>query len=165
VGYRPRGMRLLGSTLLALALLLSGCGDSSSSEATDSPSPSPTFSDPPATDPLTVAIVSATAAGGEVDPVAVPVEDDADLHAFTAQFEDGEITEKIGAAIGAATIPEGYTVVGAVVSIGCDVPTDVTATEGPDGWLLEPEMPNTSNVQCFAPVTSVGLVAVPLGGE
>lgn len=156
--------RLLGPCLLTLALLCAGCGDASSSGATDrtSPSPthSPTVSDPAPSEPLTVAIVSETAAGGEVDLVAVPVEAEADRQAFTAQFERGELTEKIGAAIAAATIPEGFTVVGAVVAIGCDVPTSVEATKTPEGWVLDPEIPK-SNEQCFAPVTSVALVAVP----
>jgi hypothetical protein len=156
-------MRFLGSTLLALTLLLSGCGDSSSSDATESPTPRPSVSDTPVTEPLTVAILSETAAGGEVDLVAAPVEDDADLRAFTAQFERGEVAGKIAAAIGAATVPEGYTVMGAVVAIGCDVPTGVVATEAPDGWLLEPEMPSQTHQECFAPVTSVALVAVPVG--
>jgi ABC-type glycerol-3-phosphate transport system substrate-binding protein len=154
-------MRFLGSCLLALVLLLAGCGESSSSEAVESPTHSPTFSDPGPSEPLTVAIVSETAAGGEVDPVAVPVESDQDRQAFAAQFEQGEIVGKIGAAIGSATIPDAYEVVGAVVAIGCDVPTDVTATQGPDGWTLEPVMPSKTMQECFAPVTSVALVAVP----
>lgn len=152
--------RLLGPCLLALALLLSGCGDSSSSEATDEPSPSPTSSDAPS-EPLTIGIVSATAAGGEVDHNAVSMDDEASRQEFLGQFDQGTMQEKISAAIGAATIPEGYGVWGAVVAIGCDVPTGVEATQDGDGWVLEPQMPSQTMQECFAPVTSVALVAVP----
>ena len=155
------GMRLLGPPLLALAILLAGCADSSSSTGTDDAAPSPTSSTSPPSEPLTVGIVSETAAGGEVDLTAVPVEEDADRRAFTAQFQRGEIDEKIGAAIGSSTIPEGYEVWGAVVAIGCDVPTDVQAAQEGDGWVLEPQMPSETMQECFAPVTSVALVAVP----
>ena len=165
-GYRPMTMkRLLGPALLALLLLLAGCGDSTSDSASDPASQpsSTTASDEPteAAAPQTIAIVSQTAAGGEVDLNAVPVDDDAALQEFTAQFNKAGLEEKIATAVAGATVPEGYTVMGAVVSIGCDVPPDVSVEQGPDGWVVTPHKVPSPLQECFAPVTSVAIVAVP----
>ena len=156
--------RLLGTALLTL-VLLAGCGDSTSDSASDPASQpsSTTASDKPteALAPQTIAIVSQTAAGGEVDLNAVPVDDDASLQEFTAQFNRAGLAEKIATAVAGATVPEGYTVMGAVVSIGCDVPPDVSVEQGPDGWVLRPHKVPSPLQECFAPVTSVAIVAVP----
>ena len=162
--------RLLGSSLpaslLVLVLLLAGCGSESSSTA-DEPAPTtsgPTTSDPTtsaSTEPQTVGIVSATAAGGRVDLNAVPIDDDQSRQAFAAQFEQAAMDERLLQVIGSATVPESYTLVAAVVAIGCDVPTSVTATQKDEGWVLEPVMPGKTMQECFAPVTSVAVVAVP----
>src|SRR5829696_674609 len=162
--------RLLGPVLLAL-LVLAGCGDSASDSASDpaippsstsaSASSSPSApSESPAT-PQTVAIVSQTAAGGKVDLTAVPVEDDAARQAFTAQFRRAGLDEKIARAVAGATIPEGYALMGAVVAIGCDVPPGVAVEQGPDGWVVTPQKVPSPLQECFAPVTSVAIVAVP----
>ena len=165
-GYRPMTMkRLLGPALLAALLLLAGCGDSTSDNASDPASQpsSTTASDEPTESaaPQTIAIVSQTAAGGEVDLNAVPVDDDAALQDFTAQFNKAGLEEKIATAVAGATVPEGYTVMGAVVSIGCDVPPDVSVEQGPDGWVVTPHKVPSPLQECFAPVTSVAIVAVP----
>lgn len=165
-GYRPMTMkRLLGPALLAVLLLLAGCGDSTSDSASDPASQpsSTTASDEPteAAAPQTIAIVSQTAAGGEVDLNAVPVDDDAALQEFTAQFNKAGLEEKIATAVAGATVPEGYTVMGAVVAIGCDVPPDVSVEQGPDGWVVTPHKVPSPLQECFAPVTSVAIVAVP----
>ena len=155
--------RLLGTALLTL--VLAGCGDSTSGSASDpgSQPSSTTASDEPTTalTPHTIAIVSQTAAGGEVDLNAVPVDDDAALQEFTAQFNRAGLEEKIATAVAGATVPEGYTVMGAVVSIGCDVPPDVSVEQGPDGWVFRPHKVPSPLQECFAPVTSVAIVAVP----
>jgi len=161
--------RLLGPALLAALLLLAGCGDSTSDSASDpvsqpsSSSSSTSASDKPteALAPQTIAIVSQTAAGGEVDLNAVPVDDDAALQEFTAQFNTAGLEEKIATAVAGANVPEGYTVMGAVVSIGCDVPPDVSVEQGPDGWVVTPHKVPSPLQECFAPVTSVAIVAVP----
>ncbi len=83
------------------------------------------------------------------------------MQAFTQQFERGGLDEKIAQAVAGATVPEGYTVMGAVVSIGCDVPPGVTVTQSSDGWVFTPQKVDKPLQECFAPVTSVALVAVP----
>jgi hypothetical protein len=158
--------RLLGPALLAV-VLLAGCGDSTSGSASE-PAPQPSSTSTTASDeptesaaPQTIAIVSQTAAGGEVDLNAVPVDDDAALSEFTAQFNRAGLDEKIATAVAGATVPEGYTVMGAVVAIGCDVPPDVSVERGPDGWVVTPHKVPSPLQECFAPVTSVAIVAVP----
>ena len=158
--------RLLGPALLAV-VVLAGCGDSTSDSASD-PASQPSSSSTSASDeptealaPQTIAIVSQTAAGGQVDLNAVPVDDDAALQDFAAQFNRAGLEEKIATAVAGATVPEGYTVMGAVVSIGCDVPPDVSVEEGPDGWVVTPHKVPSPLQECFAPVTSVAIVAVP----
>jgi hypothetical protein len=174
-------MRRLLGPLLAAALLLAGCGDSTSDAADDGcddtascvptsstgpttgPTSGPTGSPAPSDglEPSTIGIVSQTAIGGRVDLDAVPLDDRQALQEFASQFNRGGMEEKISQAIGAATVPEGYTVMGAVVAIGCDVPPDVTVTQGPDGWVFAPQEVASPLQECFAPVTSVALVAVP----
>ncbi len=137
--------RLLGPALLAL-LLVTGCSDSTSDSASDPSDPASTSAgessataEPSPTgglEPQTIAVVSQTAAGGSVDLNAVPVDDEASLQAFTRQFERGALNEKIAQAVAGATVPEGYTLMGAVVAIGCDVPPASPWTEGPDGWVF-----------------------------
>jgi hypothetical protein len=145
---------LLGTVATALVLLVGGCADASSDAADDGGGQT-------SGDPQTVAIVSETAAGGQVDPRAVPVDDEAARAKFTAQFERGSLDAKIADAVAGATVPQGYTVMAAVVAIGCDVPPGVTVTQGPDGWEVQPEAVPSPLQECFAPVTSVAVVAVP----
>ncbi|MBF4763499.1 hypothetical protein ISU07_10205 [Nocardioides islandensis] len=163
--------RLLGPVLL-VALVLAGCGDAASDTASD-PAPStgtPTDSastSPPTVDPSsgveaqTVAILSQTAAGGRVDLNAVPLADEGARHEFAAQFNRPNMENKIARAVASATIPEGFTLMGAVVSIGCDVPPGVTVTQSPDGWVVQPDPVASPLKECFAAVTTVALVAVP----
>jgi ABC-type glycerol-3-phosphate transport system substrate-binding protein len=157
--------RVLGPLLLAALVLLAGCGDSTSDSASDPASQSSSTTAPdeptPTAAPQTIAIVSQTAAGGEVDLNAVPVDDEAALQEFAAQFDQGGLEEKIAAAVAGATVPEGYTVMGAVVAIGCDVPPGVSVEPGPDGWVVTPHKVPSSLQECFAPVSSVAFVAVP----
>jgi hypothetical protein len=167
--------RTLG-TLLAVGLsglLLAGCGDATSSgtssDTATGPS-SPSSSSPEKTkatvDPdglvgVTLAIVSQTAVGGKVDLNAVPIADEGARGEFTAQFRRPSMDKKIANAVASATVPDGYTVMGAVVSIGCDVPPSVTITQSPDGWVIVPDAVPSPLQECFAPVTSVAVVAIP----
>jgi hypothetical protein len=165
--------RLLGASLLTVCLVLAGCGDSTSDTASDpgvqpstsagqtsapdEPTPKPTDSP----EAQTIAILSQTAAGGRVDLNAVPVDDAAARQQFTAQFERRGLDTKIAQAVAEATVPEGYTVMGAVVAIGCDVPPDVAVSQSEDGWVFTPLKVASPLQECFAAVTSVAIVAVP----
>ena len=165
---------LLGSVASALVLLVAGCGDTSSDTADD---PTPTSSGTPTASPTDdaptptpteaavdfqeIAIISQTAAGGEVDNAAVRLDDQAARETFLMQFNRPGFGTEIGEQIAAATVPEGHVLLGAVVSIGCDVPPGVNVTVGPDGWFIYPQKVASPLQECFAPVTSVALVAVP----
>ena len=165
--------RLLGPSLLAV-VLLAGCGDASSSGAvtdttgaspstgtpTSSASPSPTKGGT-SLDFQTVALVSQTAAGGTVDGNAVLLDDQAAREDFVAQFERRGMDRKIQQAIASATVPSGYSLLGAVVAIGCDVPPGVIVTQSPDGYVITAQKVPSPLQECFAPVTTVAIVAGP----
>ena len=108
-----------------------------------------------------IAILSQTAAGGRVDNAAVRLDDQAARETFLMQFNRPAFGTKIGRQIAAATVPDGYALIGAVVSIGCDVPPGVNVTAGPDGWFIHAQKVASPLQECFAPVTTVALVAVP----
>jgi hypothetical protein len=164
---------LLGSVAAALVLLVAGCGDSSSDTAADpadpttsagqTSAPTQSPSSPPtggAVDFVEIALISQTAAGGEVDP-AVRLDDQAARETFLGQFERQEFGTKIDNQIAAASVPEGHVLLGAVVSIGCDVPPGVSVTAVAEGWVIHPLKVASPLQECFAPVTTVALVAVP----
>jgi hypothetical protein len=158
-------------SVVLLTAVLAGCGDSTSDSASDSSPvptrPTATASSMPTVDPSegleaqTIAIVSQTAVGGHVDLNAVPLADDAARQEFVAQFNRPGMGRKIAKAVASATVPDGYTVMGAVVMVGCDVPPGVLVTQSPDGWVVTPEPVVSPLRECFAAVTSVAIVAVP----
>ena len=164
---------LLGPVIPAvlLAALLAGCGDETSDAASDpapeKTRPTATASSMPTVDPSegpeaqTIAIVSQTAVGGHVDLAAVPLADEAAQQEFAGQFNRPGMGRKIAQAVASATVPEGYTVMGAVVMVGCDVPPGVTVSQSTHGWVLKPQKVASPLQECFAPVTSVAIVAVP----
>jgi len=166
---------LLGTAATALVLVLAGCGDTASevADAPTDPTASPTATASPTDSPSSspgsqgavdfqeIALLSQTAAGGQADPNAVRLDSPAQRKAFLEQFEHPGFGTRIEHAITAATVPEGHVLLGAVVSIGCDVPPGVTVTGGPDGWLIYPQEVASPLPECFAPVTTVAVVSVP----
>ncbi|MEO9323235.1 hypothetical protein ABFT23_07065 [Nocardioides sp. C4-1] len=181
--------RLLVPALLLLPVLLVGCGqdaDEAADDATDAVSESsepatsePTSSTPsePATDlptrspPITpgapdggdytvVAIESATAAGGRTELEATPVgpgagEGPAEL---LSQLSDATFRETIEQSISTSRA-EGE-LYAAVVAVGCDVPPGVTVTRVDGVVTITPEKVAKPLPNCFAPVTTVAVVAV-----
>jgi hypothetical protein len=173
--------RLLGTAValsaLLLVLLLAGCGGDSSSDVASDPaggsstpsSAAPTSAPPTdtpkptggAVDYTQIALVSQTAAGGTVSLQAVPLDDSDAMATFVGQFQQPGFGERIARKVAAATIPEGQQLVGAVVSIGCDVPPGVTVSGDPGAWTITPEKVASPLQECLAPVTTVAVVAVP----
>ena len=155
---------------MLLAGLFAGCGDDTSDASDPVPertrptaaaSSMPTVDPSDGLEPQTIAIVAQTAVGGRTDLNAVPLGDAAARQEFAAQFNRPGMGRKIAQAVASATVPEGYTVMGAVVSISCDVPPGVAVSRSADGWVLKPRKVDSPLQECFAPVTSVAIVAVP----
>lgn len=166
--------RLLGTVLIVPALLLAGCGGDASSDVASDPAggstsstastaapPSDTTKPTGEVDYTQIALVSQTAAGGEVSTVAVPLDDSGSMSQFVGQFRDGGLGRKIARKVAAATVPEGSQIVGAVVSIGCDVPPGVMVTGEPGEWTITAQKVASPLQECLAPVTTVAIVAVP----
>lgn len=159
-------MRLFLGMLLALTVLLTGCGSEGADEQADDPDPAETSSTPtPTNGPVDfthVGVVSESAAGGQVDPQAVDLSDDAALADFVVQFEDDRMAAALEAAVADAEVAEGETLVGAVVALGCVPPKEVTV-ERTEGGLEINAMPAKESdpaVQCLVAITSVAVVTV-----
>jgi hypothetical protein len=157
-------MRRLLGLLIVLLLLAAGttsCGSDSgdADDASGSPTPTAPPSDAPV-EPVTVAILSRTAAGGEVSPRAVPLPDAAAVGRFAEQFVDSAFGREIAARVRATDVPSGRRLMGAVVAIGCDVPDSVTVTVTADGVSIVADKATSPVPECFAAVTSVALVLV-----
>ena len=170
--------RTLGVLLLTAALAtaaLSGCaGDGGDTRAEDaasgtaSASPSDVPSAAPSGAPSTggavdfteVAMLSETAAGGEVEHRATVLDDATAVNGFAAQFETGAMSDELTTAVREADVAEGQELAAAVVSIGCDVPPGVTVQKLEGGVAILPLKVKSPLKECFAPVTTVALVAV-----
>ena len=158
--------RRLGTALLALGLL-AGCGsaddtaapaDDRASEQTQEPSPSPSETGP--VDFTEVALLSVTAAGGEVDYRATVLDDATAVSQFAAQFETASMGEQLTTAVREADVAEGQQLAAAVVSIGCDVPPGVSVQKLKRALAIVPLKVKSPLKECLAAVTTVALVAV-----
>ena len=151
-------MRPFSGVVLALVLLLGGCATESADERAVEPPPGGTPTDAPAGDDV-IALVSEPDVGGEVSPEAAPLDSPSAVADFTSQFEHARMDTAMAAALAGTTVPDGRTVMGAVVAIGCEPPTDVEIETGPEGVLVTAP-PVKSDQQCLVPVTTVALVTV-----
>lgn len=170
--------RTLGALLLTAALAtaaLAGCADdggdtraedaasgTSSASPSDLPSAAPSGapSTPGAVDFTEVALLSETAAGGEVEHRATVLDDASAVNGFAAQFETGAMSDGLTTAVREADVAEGQELAAAVVSIGCDVPPGVTVQKLEGGVAILPLKVKSPLKECLAPVTTVALVAV-----
>ncbi|HYF72657.1 MAG TPA: hypothetical protein VD864_07535 [Nocardioides sp.] len=145
--------RTLGTTLL-LAALLTGCGEDATAPAADG--------DPPT---RVATVVSGTAAGGDVAPRPTVLDDEAAIAEYAGQFR-GPLVRDVIRAARAVAVPDGAHLVAAVVAVGCDVPPRVEVTGAGSDVSFLPAKVASPHPECFAPVTTVALAAVPQdGGE
>ncbi len=148
-------------TALALSLLV-GCGDETRVVA--DPSATNTLASsipaPEAKEWRLVALVWETAAGGSFSTEVTPVSDPDDLSTYLDQFGSEALAQKVTDAVDEAEPGPGQVVGAAVVSVGCDVPTEVTYV---DGVIRAKKVPNPLP-ECFAPVTTVAVVEIPAEG-
>ena len=158
-------MTTLGRAPIALllgALLLAGCGEESPTDAvgreTSSPSPSePSMSTgDPEQEPTVVALISASNAGGRVSLEPVPIGDPESLAAFTRGL-DGRFARDVAQQARNATVPDGQTLLAAVVGISCEAVMSVQVKVR-DGGPVIVVPPQKSDKQCLVPVTTVVIV-------
>lgn len=155
--------RLLGPVLLATLLATGPAGCGTDEVATDG-SPTPTG---PGRDQGTgrveqtrVELVSRSAAGGEVDGHPTVLDDAPAVRRFAAQFRTDAMRDGVRAAAARIDVPDGETLVGAVVMLGCDVPPGVRLHGEGDSLEIVPLEPATTHPECLVAVTTVALVSV-----
>ncbi len=97
--------------------------------------------------------------GGEGSTVATVLDSEESVDEFAAQFEGTRMRDRLIEEVAAADVPDGQTLVGAVVAIGCDVPAEVFVETTTAGVEITPgKMPG--NKQCLVAMTTVALVTV-----
>lgn len=157
-------MRHLLGLLLVLALCLGGCGDDSGgsdgSDAGTDGGATPDETPSGAIEPGEVVFVSESAVGGNVLSTATPIDSDAALQEFAEQFEDPRMGDRLAAEAADIDVPEGESLVAAVVALACDSPTEVSVEHTPAGLQVS-SPPVKTDKQCLVPVTTVALVTVP----
>jgi hypothetical protein len=142
----------LGTLLLLLAL--TACGSDAQDSARDP-------ADPGVGPAVTqVALLTGTAAGGEVTTEPTALADDAAVQEYADQFRNDELGGEIVATAAKTEVPEGQQLGAAVVSVGCEVPTRVVATGTDEDVALHAVLPSPTK-ECFAPITTVALVLLP----
>ena len=170
--YRPMVMRRTLGPLLLTALLTTaltaGCG-SDDSTVSDQGSPGSSGSGSIGSGGLAgngavefdeVALVSQSGAGGRVGERATVLDDSAAVTAFTRQFRTDAVANRIESESRTADVPDDQTVLGAVVSGGCDVPPGVAVQRGGGGIVITPMKVKSPLQECLVAVTTVALVAV-----
>jgi hypothetical protein len=155
---------------LAVVLLV-GCGsdepeaspaDQTSSEPTDETSePSPSETVPPGPVEYTaIALISASNAEGTVSPRAVVLDSQKAVGKFAGQFSGDQLGNALARQYARADLPKGEVMLGAVVDVSCQPPSDLQVEKTKRGIEVTATT-KASKVQCLVPVTTVALVSVP----
>jgi len=157
------GRRALGAlTLLTVLIAAGGCGDDRGSTAPAPSAPSSTAGETASGTGQSwaeVAIVTGTAAGGEVSPEPVVVGTQEALDGFVARFERSDLADKVVEAVSGADVPEGWVPVAVVVAVGCDVPPGVVV-DTRNGFAVRGQKVASPMKECFAAMTSVAILTV-----
>jgi len=163
------------AALVAAVVLLVGCGaddttagqsdggtSSEPTETSDEPSPSESF--PPGPIQYTaIALVSASNAEGETSPRAVVLDSRKAVQDFAGQFSGGQMVQALSKEYARADLPKDEVMMGAVVDVSCQAPTDIQVEKTNRGVeITASSKPSKGKeVQCLVPVTTVALVSVP----
>jgi len=153
------------SATLLVAVLTAGCGDQTGSDtASGRPStsgtPSSGGSAPAAGPARTVAVLSQSNAGGEVDPTPTALDSRAAIASFAGQFDAGDLAARLQQAVDRNDPGPGRVLAAAVVAIGCDVPRAVEVDRTDGGLEVTPQATKGPTRECFVPVTTVAVVDV-----
>lgn len=103
-------------------------------------------------------LVHATAGGGKAATTVTRLPDDGALTAYAAQF-DTALAAEVRRAADEVEVGSGEVLVAQVVAAGCDVPPGATFVDG----AFVAEAVASPLPECFAPVTTVALAAMPYG--
>ena len=133
---------LLGA--FAVLLSLAACGEDD---------PESEVLHPAAVEPV---LVHATAGEGEAAEEVTELPDAAAVEEYAAQFDD-VLAGKVQRAAGGIEVGADEVLAAQVVAIGCDVPPGATYHDG----AFVPAKVASPLQECFAPVTTVALAAVP----
>lgn len=104
-------------------------------------------------------VVSGSEVGGEVSPLAFPLESPQERRDFGAQFDRG-FGREVAQAAQSLDAPADSTTWGTVAAVGCAGPRSVRIDAGEAGFEVTPRLPE-STVQCLVPVTYVVVFAAP----
>ncbi len=162
---------LVATTVLPFA---AGCGSGSgtagepestvsatpSSSPSSSPGSSASASDLPLVEPEVVAILSRSAAGGHTSDTAVDVGTPAGMRRLVGGLRLSALADEVRSTADQTAVPDGRRLMGQVVSVGCDVPSDVTVTDDEHGVHLAPVFTGKTLQECLVAVTSIALVLV-----
>lgn len=108
-----------------------------------------------------LAVVSAPRGGGVATTALTWLRDDQDASQYAAQFSP-DLEAKLHQQLAAPDVRPGEALFAAVVSVGCDVPTDVKAMPGLDGPMVSAAPVPSPVASCPAPVTTVAIVSGPV---
>lgn len=151
---------LVTSVLLVVVcvLALAGCGDASQeSTAQDPTAQEPTVQRSQGQVSL-VAVLSQSGVGGRVQQTATALAAPGGLAVLLRDVRAGALRLRVRREVARATVPDGQRLMGAVVSVGCDVPVGVEASYVGGTLHLTPTYRGDRHQECFVAVTSVALV-------
>src|SRR4051794_2971077 len=165
--------RFLGSVLPASMLVvlaataLAACGDDDSSSVAKDPATTASTeagpTDSPSPDPSgyqLVDMITVTAAGGTPSGTAAPLSDDTSVREFVSQFTNDDLVRQVEASVAGTDVPQGQTLYGAVVALGCDSPTAVNVEVAGSAVTITAQKVPSPKPECLAPMTTVALVLV-----
>lgn len=154
-GTRQAARRLAAVVaVLAAGPTLGGCQSDDGGSALDPSEAVPTRQ----AEPRLLTLVSQSAVGGEVSPLAQPLDSQVAIEEFASGFRDGLMLGPLTSTLDVVDVPDGQVAAGAVVAIGCEPPTEVDI-EVTDAGVEVTAEPVKSDRQCLAPVTTVALIA------
>lgn len=156
---------------LVSGALLAGCGADDSTTGTtgqesgSEPSPTPSTSVPNGPIDFTqVALVSQSNVDASSSPDAVVLDSASDVNGFDRRYTGSQMGSALNKAYGRADVPDDEVLVGAVVDVSCQPPSEVEVEKTDQGVeVTAVAVKSKVEVQCIVPVTTVALVAVPEG--
>ena len=150
-------------------VLLAGCGTDEPTAGpaegeTNSKTSKPTAGETVPPGPIeytAIALVSASNAEGSVSPHAVVLDSQKAIEDFARQFSGDQLGQALARQYARADLPKDEVILGAVVDVSCEPPSDVQVEKTKKGIEVTATTKVSKNVQCLVPVTTVALVSVP----